>query len=200
MAELYAQIILPLSLHDSYTYRVPESMQKDIAPGHRVIVQFGQKRLYAGLVFSLSEKYANSVEIKEIIQILDEKPIVLPENFNLWRWIADYYCCAIGDVFRAALPTGLKLESKSRIIPTEIDREFELNEKEVTLLHEINNEPIYLSEFQKKLGKEFSYTALKSLQEKNLVTIEEKVIEKYLQKTETYVKLNYEIIYQSILN
>lgn len=200
MAELYAQIILPLSLHNSYTYSVPEPMQQIILPGHRVIVQFGPKRLYAGLVLSLSKFIDSQIEIKEILQILDEKPVVMPGNLKLWNWIAGYYCCTLGDVFRAALPTGLKLESKSRIVPTGLKSEITLNDKEILLMQEVKNGPVFLSEIQKKAGSNFSYTTLKSLQQKNLIAVEEKVMEKYLPKTETFVKFHSKITSESVLN
>src|SRR5680860_841635 len=130
MPELFAQVILPLSLHDSYTYKVPELLHSQIKPGQRVIVQFGQKKLYAALVFSTSKLNPTDIDPKEIQQILDVEPIVLPQNFELWQWIAKYYCCTFGDVFRAALPTGLKLESKSKIFLTGADIETEISEKE----------------------------------------------------------------------
>ena len=200
MAELYAQIILPLSLHDSYTYSVPEPMQKSIQPGQRVIVQFGSKKFYAGLVLSLSDTNKSSIETKEVLQLLDEKPIVLPENFTLWKWIANYYCCTLGDVFRAALPTGLKLESKSRIIPTGLDLEISLTDKEKLFINEVENGPVFLSEIQKILGANFSYSILKSLQDKKFITIEEKVSEKYLPKTETFVKFHSQITSETVLD
>ena len=197
MPELYAHIILPLSLHDAYTYAVPEPMQKTIQPGQRVIIQFGQKRLYAGLVLTLSETKPENVDIKEIQQILDEKPIVFSQNFKLWEWMAKYYCCTLGDVFRAALPTGLKLESKSKVFSTGIDTETIIGGKEQVLLRQIESGPIYLSELQKR--KDFSYTALKSLQEKNLVTVEEKVSQKYQPKTETFVRFHLSVKKESDL-
>jgi len=193
MPELFAQVILPLSLHDSYTYKVPESMHSQIQPGQRVIVQFGQKKLYAALVFSCSNLNADVVEPKEIQQILDEKPIVLPQNFNLWQWIAKYYCCTLGDVFRAALPTGLKLESKSKIFLTGAEIETEISEKENLILLQLEEDVSLLLELQKKLGTKFSYAALQSLLAKNLIFIEEKVSAKYKPKTQIFVSLHSEI-------
>lgn len=200
MPELFAQVILPLSLHDSYTYRVPELLQNDIRPGQRVIVQFGQKRLYAALVFSLSGKAPENLETKEIQQILDEEPVVLPQNFKLWEWMAKYYCCTLGDVFRAALPTGLKLESKSKISLTGVEEEAELSEKEFRILQQLQNGTAYLSDLQKNQPDGFSYAAIKSLQAKNLILIEEKVDSKYKVKTETFVQFFKEINSEKILN
>lgn len=134
MPELFVQVILPLSLHNSYTYKVPEPLHSQIHPGQRVIVQFGQKKLYATLVLSISNSKPEDIEPKEIQQILDTEPIVLPQNFELWQWIAKYYCCTLGDVFRAALPTGLKLESKSKIFLTGTEIETGISEKEDFIL------------------------------------------------------------------
>jgi len=199
MPDFFAQVILPLSLHDSYTYKVPEILQPDIKPGQRVIVQFGQKKLYAALVFSLSDSKPENIEIKEVQQILDEEPVVFAKNFELWEWIAKYYCCPLGDVFRAALPTGLKLESKSKIYSTGIDDENVLSERESLIINQIAQEETFLDELQKRLGKNFSYAALKSLLARNLIFIEEKVSEKYKPKTETLVKFHPSISGEKIL-
>lgn len=104
MPQLFAQVILPLSLHDAYTYRIPLSMEQGVAPGKRVIVQFGQRKFYAALVSSVSAEKPEDIEVKEIQQVLDEHPVVLPKNFEMWHWIAKYYCCTLGDVFRASCP------------------------------------------------------------------------------------------------
>lgn len=191
MPKLYAQVILPLSLHDAYTYSVPESMQNEIAPGKRVIVQFGKRKFYAALVSSVSTTAPdNNFETKEIHQILDEQAIVLPKNFELWQWISKYYCCTLGDIFRAALPTGLKLESKSKIFLTGSEEEFILTEKEDFIIRQIEEGTNILAEIQRKLGTNFSYTALKTLMNKNLVYVEEKINTKYKPKTESFIRLH----------
>ncbi len=200
MPELFAQVILPLSLHDSFTYRVPLEMHSEIKPGQRVIVQFGAKKLYAALVVSLSKIKPENIEVKEVQQILDEEPVVYEKNFVLWNWIAKYYCCTLGDVFRAALPTGLKLESKSKVFPTGIDDEKILSEKEYAILNQIEKEATFLDQLQKELGRHFSYTALKSLLARNLIYVEEKVGAKYKPKTETLVRLHPSIQSEEILN
>ncbi|WP_340113392.1 replication restart helicase PriA [Maribellus mangrovi] len=191
MAQHYAQVILPLSLHDAYTYKVPQALENAVAPGKRVIVQFGKRKLYAALVAAVTAtKPENVDELKEIQEILDDHPVVLPKNFELWHWMAQYYCCTLGDVFRAALPTGLKLESKSKVFLTGVDEEVSLSEDEVLMLREIENETNILAELQRKLGTRFSYSTLKTLMKKNLVYAEEKISRKYRPKTESYLKLN----------
>jgi primosomal protein N' (replication factor Y) len=199
MPELFAQVILPLSLHDSFTYRVPPEMHSEIKPGQRVIVQFGKKKLYAALVLSLVKNKPDNFEIKEIQQILDEEPVVFQKNFELWDWMAKYYCCTLGDVFRAALPSGLKLESKSAVFATDGDDEKILTEKEFIILKQLGNETVHLEELQKKLGKDFSYAALKSLLARNLVLVDEKVGIKYKPRTETFVRFHPGILNVDIL-
>jgi primosomal protein N' (replication factor Y) len=199
MPELFAQVILPLSLHDSYTYKVPEILHPAIKPGQRVIVQFGQKKYYAALVFSLSSSKPENIEIKEIQQILDDEPVVLDKNFELWEWIAKYYCCTLGDVFRAGLPTGLKLESKSKVFSTGIDIDCELSEKEAVIVSQVEQDVVLLDDLQKRLGTKFSYAALKSLLAKNLIFIEEQVEEKYKPKTETLVRFHPSIKTETVL-
>lgn len=201
MQQLFAQVILPLSLHNSYTYAVPQKLSKDVAPGKRVIVQFGKKKIYAALVVSLSDQKPEDVEIKEIQQVLDEKPILLPGNFKLWQWIAKYYCCTLGDVFRAALPTGLKLESKTNFFLTGIDIPIQPTINEELIIRRLDEDGrANLSELEKKLGTDFSYSALKSLMQKNIVYAEEKVSNKYKPKTESFVSFHSDIISAKVLN
>lgn len=199
MPELFAQVLLPLSLHDSFTYKVPENMHSEIKTGQRVIVQFGQKKYYAALVFSLSGSKPENMEVKEIQQILDDEPVVFAKNFELWEWIAKYYCSTLGDVFRAALPTGLKLESKSKVFSTGIDMECELSEKESVIVSQVEQDVVLLDDLQKRLGTKFSYSALKSLLAKNLIFIEEQVEEKYKPKTERLVRFHPSVKTESIL-
>ena len=200
MPELFAKVIVPLSLHDSYTYKVPEELQYKIRPGQRVIVQFGKRKFYAALVTALSNTNDSSFELKEIQQVLDNQPVVLPKNLELWKWIADYYCCTLGDVFRAALPSGLKLESKSKVFLTGKEEDTNISDNEFQIIHELGREISSLDELQKKLGNDFSYSALKSLLKKNIVEIDERISQKYKPKTETFIKLHPKIKTEKLFN
>lgn len=200
MPQLFAQVILPLSLHDAYTYSVPDALQASICEGQRVIVQFGQKKKYAALVVSLSQTKPENVEVKEILQVMDEHPIVLPQNLKLWEWIAKYYCCTLGDVFRAALPTGLKLESKSKLFLTGEQEPVSLSSSEDQIVQLIEQDGSFLSEVERKLGTGFSYRALKGLMQKKVIYLEEKVNAKYKPKTENFVRLHPDINAEEVLN
>ena len=100
----YAEVILPLPLHTTFTYAVPQELVPDVKIGSRVIVPFGTKRFYTAIVTSLTPKAPEGFETKEIAIVLDPYPIVRHPQVRLWEWIADYYLCALGDVYKAAVP------------------------------------------------------------------------------------------------
>lgn len=114
MAELYAQVIIPRPLDGTFTYRVPRRLENAVGIGYRVIVPFGSRRYLTGIVESLAPvRPADVVGIKDIESVLDTTPMVVSPQIKLWRWIAGYYMCAVGDVMKAALPAGLKVESET---------------------------------------------------------------------------------------
>ncbi|MBQ8455454.1 MAG: primosomal protein N' [Bacteroidaceae bacterium] len=114
----YADVIVPLPLQEAFTYAVPPECQPKIQVGQRVIVPFGSRKFYTAIVLRLHDD-TPPYPTKPISEILDTKPIVLPKQLQLWKWVSDYYLCSMGDVFKAALPSGLKLESESTILPNQ---------------------------------------------------------------------------------
>lgn len=111
----FIEVIIPLSLPKTFTYRVSATEFAFLQKGMRVAVPFGKNKLYTALVIALHQIEPTLYEAKEIDQIIDETPIVNEFQINLWFWIANYYMCAIGDVFRGALPSALLLESETMI-------------------------------------------------------------------------------------
>ncbi len=87
-------------------------------PGMRVTVQFGRRKIYTALVRRLHDVKPAAYEVKGILSVLDDEPVVNERQFLLWEWISDYYMCTLGEVFKAALPSGLKLESETRVMAT----------------------------------------------------------------------------------
>ncbi|MGN1228940.1 MAG: primosomal protein N' [Prevotella sp.] len=106
----YADIILPVPLEGMFTYAVPERLRERIAFGMRVLVNFGPKKTYVGIVAKTHDNEPKGYKTKEIIDIADEKPMLLDKQFKLWQWIAEYYLAPIGDIYKAAMPAGLKDE------------------------------------------------------------------------------------------
>ena len=114
----YADVILPLPLQSVFTYALPKDCETQPQVGSRVIVPFGSRKFFTAIVVRLHDE-TPSYPTKAISEVLDASPIILPEQLRLWKWIADYYLCTLGDVFKAALPSGLKLESESSVLLNE---------------------------------------------------------------------------------
>ena len=110
----YADLILPLPLQGTFTYALPPAMQATVQVGMRVLVPFGRNKTYLGIVARLHDEQPQGYEVKEISQLMDAEPVVTPGQLRLWQWISDYYLSPIGDVYKAALPAGLKAEDGYR--------------------------------------------------------------------------------------
>lgn len=110
----YADIILPLPLEGFFTYSVPPSMEASVRFGVRVLVPFGRSKSYVGVVARLHDNEPQGYTVKPITQVMDAAPVVTPGQYKLWQWIADYYMSPVGEVYKAALPSGLKAEDGYR--------------------------------------------------------------------------------------
>jgi len=113
----FAEIILPLPINQVFSYEIPDEINLPVHAGKRVIVQFGSRKLYTGIVRRIQNISPGVNELKPIMEVLDETPLVNEIQMKFWEWMADYYMCTPGEVYKAALPSGLKLESESRILP-----------------------------------------------------------------------------------
>ena len=194
---LFADVILPLPLGYRFTYRVPPDFQMRIKKGVRVIVQFGKRKFFSALVYQLHREIpTGEFEIKNIDAILDEEPIVSEKQLEFWEWMSNYYCCTLGEVYKAALPSGLKLESQTKItLNPEISITNNLTEKEnIVLLLLESRKTATVQDLNHFLGQQSSYSVLKLLLEKNAVIVEEHMRESYKPKLVTYVKLNPEYL------
>lgn len=200
METKFADVILPLPLHGTFTYRVPLGLAIEVIVGIRVIVQFGNKKFYSALVSKVHENPPTDYELKDIQSVLDEKAVIFPENIRLWNWIAEYYCCTIGEVMKAALPSAMKLESQTRIVKSEKQEDIILPENEELIFQNLELKPKPVQQLQKELGNQFSFKALNSLLGKNLISIEEKIAAKYKPKLDEFISLRAEIISGQILN
>ena len=109
---MYADVILPVPLQGLFTYAVPEGMA--VGEGVRVLVGFGRSKTYVGLVARVHDVKPEGYEVKPVQQVLDQRPVVTPQQLQLWRWIGDYYLSPVGEVYKTALPGGLKAEDGYR--------------------------------------------------------------------------------------
>jgi primosomal protein N' (replication factor Y) len=188
---LFVNVLLPLPVAGYFTYRVPFDLNESVEPGKRVVVQFGKKKVYTALIHSISE-IAPKVETKYILGVLDLKPIANEYQFRLWEWIASYYCCTVGEVMNAALPTALKLasESKIRIVPgVELSTKI-LSEKEYNLLHALKeNGALSISDAARYADLVKIIPLIHTLIERGFIVTEEEIRERFTPKTLSFIKL-----------
>lgn len=120
----FVDIILPLPLNSVFTYALPDEMASEVKVGCRVVVPLGRKKLYTGIVQHIHTEKPADYEVKRVSELLDKTPVLLPAQFKFWKWLSDYYLCAQGDVLKAALPSGLKLEGEVENEQEELHRSY----------------------------------------------------------------------------
>ncbi len=189
--EKFVDVILPLPLQASFTYALPPEMDGQVQIGCRVVVSFGRKKFYTGIVRNVHYLKPQEYEVKEVSAVLDEHPILVPLQFRFWEWLADYYLCTQGDVYKAALPSGLKLESETVV---EYNPDFEaaepLSEREQKVLDLLAVEPEQtVTRLEKESGLKNILAVVKSLLEKDALFVKEELKRTYKPKTETRVRL-----------
>jgi len=188
----YASVILPIAVPKPYTYFIPSEMMQLIQPGMRVEVQLGKKKLYSALVLELIDNPPEGTKPKPILNIIDHAPIVDAEQLKLWKWMATYYVCSLGEVMLAALPAGLKMSSETQIMmsPFFTDDFTMLNGKEYLIaeaLHHRNE--LKVQDVQSILGQKTVYPLLHKLLEKKIIYLKEELKESYQPKKIGCVRL-----------
>ena len=192
---LYAEVLLPVPIFGTFTYQVPAEMEKSIRVGHRVIVPFGRTKSYTGIVSSFATTPPQGFDVKRIAQLVDEAPIVRHPQLKFWQWVADYYLCTPGEVFRAAVPSGLKIESETFISPVkgfEEDPDDRLTAKELAVMDALlasGEKRITLAKLSKLSGVNTVGPVVNRLLQRGAVMIAENLVERYHAKKETYVRL-----------
>lgn len=192
----FADVILPLPLYRYFTYRIPVDMQGRLRQGHRVVVSFGRAKFYTAIVVALHDTEPQGYEVKEIATLLDDEPIVLRPQLKFWEWIADYYLCSVGDVYKAALPSGLKLESETSLA---VNPDFEeavderLSEREAILMQALSTQGrLTVHELEKQTGLRNTLPVLRRLVEREAIFVSERMRSNYKPKTEVCARLSFE--------
>lgn len=199
----FVEVILPLPLPKLYTYRVPLDLESEVAVGKRVIVQFGKKKYYSGLIHGISHTPPKEYEAKFITNLLDEQPIVSEHQFRFWQWLSHYYMCTMGDVMNAALPAPFKLESETLVMlnpecdlqATELtDKEFLITEALTVSAH------LSITDITAILEVKNVFGVLKGLYTKGVILYAEDIQEKYKPKTVSCVRLTSEMENEQVLS
>ena len=191
----FVDVILPLPLPRYFTYSLPEEWADEVQMGCRVVVPFGRKKYYTAIVRNVHYCEPADYEVKEVSALLDAHPILLPEQFKFWEWLADYYLCTQGDVYKAALPSGLKLESETMVeYNPDFESEVRLPEREQKILDLLSAEPEQcVTKLEKDSGLKNILSVIKSLLDKEAIFVKEELRRTYKPKTETRVRLANEV-------
>lgn len=187
----YVDVILPLPLPRSFTYSLPDEGADEVQMGCRVVVPFGRKKFYTAIVCNVHYCAPTEYEVKEISAVLDTSPILLPVQFKFWEWLSEYYLCTQGDVYKAALPSGLKLESETIVeYNPDYEADTRLPEREQQILDLLANEPEQtVTKLEKDSGIKNILSVIKSLLDKEALFVKEELRRTYKPKTEARIRL-----------
>ncbi|MCB0479536.1 MAG: primosomal protein N' [Crocinitomicaceae bacterium] len=188
---LFVDVILPLSLDQKFTYRVPFELNEQVQTGVRAVVPLGKTKMYTGLIVGISEQPPAEYQARYIESILDDFPIVTKKQIQFWEWISGYYMANIGDVMTAALPSNFKLASETNIV---IHPDFEgdvdlLDEREFNIVEALQvRERLDLKEISEIVGIKTIQPIIKKLIEKRVIVVEEEIQNKYKPKVVSALK------------
>jgi len=199
----FVEVVLPLAVSKTFTYQVSEAEFNYIQIGMRVAIPFGKTKIYTALVINKNNTPPQLYEAKEIHQILDEKPVVNEFQIEHWKWIASYYMCSLGEVFRSALPAGYILESETIISAKEnlqIDPN-DLKDDEYLILEALKTQSsITVQEVIKILGKKTVFPIINRLLAKGALVLQEEISKQYKPKLIRYIKLLDDFLQQDKLS
>lgn len=187
----YIDVLLPIAIPKVYSYRVEEHLWPSIQFGRRVEVPLRNK-LFSAIIIREIEKPDSLIQLRSVRAVIDSEAIITEQQFTLWTWMAEYYMSTIGEVMNVALPTGLKLNSETKLISMQHIDEYmnELTDKEymvaeaVSMQHELT-----INQVQDILGQKTVYPIIKSLLDKEILYVKEELKEKFKAKTEDYIRL-----------
>ena len=198
----FIEAVLPLAVPKPFTYAVNEAEHAFLQNGMRVAVPFGRNKIYTGLVVGKHQNPPQLYQAKEIHQILDETPLVTETQLAHWQWVANYYMCSIGEVYKSAMPSGFLLESETIITSR---GEFDPQQEELTddeyLVYEAlqKQSALKVQEVVSILNKKTILPTINRLIAKNAVSLQEEISEKYKPKTIRYIRMQPELLREEAL-
>ncbi len=191
MPALYVDVIIPLAVKDTYTYRVPEHLEGRIQFGIRLEVPFGKKKLYSGLVVKMHHKKP-SYPVKVVLSVIDDQPVVTAQQIKFWTWMSQYYLADLGEIMYAGMPAKLKLQSETIIRPgAGLDKEiFDLDNKEHMVAQAVSiQKEISIGQIQSILDIKTVYPIIKRLLDKRVIKVKEELQDTFQPKKVVIVTL-----------
>lgn len=190
--EYFINVILPIPLEKLFTYRITKEDATILMAGMRVAVPFGQSKIYTALVYEFHHTPPVAYKAKGIYQILDDLPLVNEKQLEHWEWMAQYYMCSLGEVFRTAVPSAFLLESETLILrneEAEVD-ESTLKDDEFLVYEALQHQAVLrVHEISAIVERKNVLQLLNSLLQKNTILIKESLQEQYKPKLIRFVKL-----------
>ena len=188
----FLNVVLPIPLERLFTYQISKEEASLIRPGMRVAVPFGKNKIYTALAIDVHHQPPVAYEAKPIHQILDEEPIVSDIQIEHWLWIANYYMCTLGEVFRTAVPSALLLESETVVLPNQdfASDENDLSDDEFLVMEALSNRgALKVDDIISILEKKTVLPVLNKLVAKNGIVLKEELVQQYKPKMLRYVRL-----------
>ncbi|MFY0652719.1 MAG: primosomal protein N' [Cyclobacteriaceae bacterium] len=188
----FADVLIPIPLPGTYTYRIPRDVEEQVQVGCRVVVQFGKRKVHTGVIVKLHNDPPKVYEAKYILDLLDTTPSINSLQLDFFRWIAQYYMCTMGEVLNAALPGGLKMNSQSfvQLNPNFVEDEHDLSERESTIVELLSErDKLSYDEIPDLLGIKQVHPILKSLIDKEGIFLFEQVKDRYQPKKVRKIRL-----------
>ncbi|MFK7003886.1 primosomal protein N' [Flavobacterium covae] len=187
----FIEVVIPISLPQTFTYEVSEAEFYFIQIGMRVAVPFGKTKFYTGLTISKHHTAPTLYEAKEIHQIIDQIPILTTIQIEFWKWIANYYMCSLGEVYKTALPSALILESETIIsAKKQVLDTTDLSDDEFLIVEALSSQTsLKISEVTAILNKKKVFPVIQSLLDKDILILQEEMIEEYKPKLVKYIRL-----------
>ncbi len=189
---LFAEVLLPLPVPGTFTYRVPFALNETVCVGQRVSVQFGKRKVYAGLIMEIHQRPPQKGIPKYILSVLDQKPMVNALQFRFWKWLSEYYMSTPGEVMQAALPSAFKLSSESKVVlfPEYVPDSQMLTESEYRITEALlRKKSLTIAEVTEIVGYQKVLPLLKTMIERRLIAMEEELKQQYKPKKIKMVRL-----------
>ncbi len=183
----FADVIVPLSIAGTFTYSIPKHLLDECQIGKRVLVQFGRKKYYTAIVCNIHDQKPE-YQTKDIFSVIDTKPVISSLHLKFWNWIAEYYMCTLGDVYTAAMPISLRIESQTQIFLQKDIIEQKLSANEQKIIEQLKTQKTLTTSQISKI-----------IDVKNPINIVNKLINKGIVDIYEHFKANYKPKYQKLV-
>ena len=196
----FADVILPLPLQGTFTYKLTPDQSKSLGIGHRVAVSFGKRKIYTGVIKHIHNQKPDFSEIKPIEFSYDSDALISQSQIKFWSWMSKYYFTTLGDVMKAAIPSTFLLESDTVIVKKEIEGNNldKLTEDEFLIYEALDFKNLKINEVSEILDKKSTYSIIQGMIQKNLVELNFEINEIYRPKLVSVVYLKKETVNKSI--